>query len=93
MTVTDSLITKMAAVKREMAATCRFMKDQTAEIDARHDEAAGAIAEIDRQLAADPTNQELARKRDEYDRVREGLYAASEYGTNLIKQATGGRHV
>jgi hypothetical protein len=89
MTVTDSLIAKMAAVKKEMAATCRFMKDQTAEIDARHDEAAGAIAEIDRQLVNDPGDAELARKREEYDRVREGLYAASEYGTNLVKQLAG----
>jgi hypothetical protein len=85
-TVTEGLMKKMANVKKEMTATLAHMKEQTVEIDARHDEVAAQIAELDEQLAKDPGNEELSRRREEYDRVREGLYAASEYGTGLAQQ-------
>jgi uncharacterized coiled-coil DUF342 family protein len=84
-TITQNLAGKMAAVRKEMNATVQAMKSQTAEIDARHDEAADQIGALDKQLLKDPYNQDLHKRRDEYDRVRSGLYAASEYGTGLAE--------
>jgi hypothetical protein len=55
----------------------------------RHDQAAAKVKEIDEQLAADPDNEELLKKRDEYDRVREGLYATAEYARGLCEQVAG----
>ena len=91
MTLTEQLVGRMASVKKEMAATMKYMKSQTGEIDALHDEAAEAIAAIDGKLAKDPTNEDLLRRRAEYDKVREGLYAASEYGTGLMQQVASGQ--
>jgi uncharacterized coiled-coil DUF342 family protein len=85
-TITQNLAGKMAAVRKEMSATVKAMQEQTPEIDARHDEVAGQIKALDEQILKDPSNEDLLKHRDEYDRVRSGLYAASEYGTGLAEQ-------
>jgi uncharacterized coiled-coil DUF342 family protein len=84
-TITQNLAGKMAAVRKEMNATVKAMQEQTPEIDARHDEVVGQIKVLDAQLLKDPNNEELLKLRGEYDRVRSGLYAASEYGTGLAE--------
>ena len=84
--LTDKLAANMAACKREIISTAQAIKRQTPEIDARHDEAAAEVGNLDAQLAKDPGNEKLSRQRDEYDRVRSGLYAASEYGEGLVRQ-------
>ena len=86
MTLTQNLAGKMASIRREINDTMKYMTDQTKEIDAWHDAAAAEIKTLDEQIAEDPGNEEAAKKRDEYDRVSSGLYAASEYGTGLVEQ-------
>lgn len=88
-TVTDDLIRNMARVKKAEAATCGDLKRIAKIAEQRHDEAAAKVADLDDQLKADPGNEALQRKRDEYDRVRSGLYAAIEYARGLHEQTTG----
>jgi len=88
-TVTDNLVRNMKKVKEAEAATCGELKRIAKIAEQRHDEAAAKIADLDEQLKADPGNEDLQRKRDEYDRVRSGLYAAIEYSRGLHEQAVG----
>lgn len=88
-TVTDNLVRNMKKVKEAEAATCGELKRIAKIAEQRHDEAATKVADLDEQLKADPGNESLQRKRDEFDRVRSGLYAAIEYARGLHEQVTG----
>ena len=88
-TVTGKLAKKMAACKQAEAGILKDLAVAGKLAVRKHDEAAQQIRALDEQILADPGNEELVTKREEYDRLREGLYAASEYGKALHEQATG----
>lgn len=89
MSITKDLAGKMAAAKQGETELLKDMRRIAKIAEERHDEAAAKVAELDEQIAKDPGNEELQRKRDEYDRVRSGLYAAVEYANGIYEQATG----
>lgn len=89
MTLTAKLAKKMATCKRMQKETLKDMAAYGKIAHKRHDQAAAMIADLDKQIEADPFNEELHTRRNEYDCVRGGLYAAVEYGKGLHEQVTG----
>jgi len=89
MTITGRLAKHMAACKQEQTDTLKDLAVAGKLATRKHDEAAAMVRELDTQIEADPDNEGLITRRGEYDRLREGLYAASEYGKALHEQATG----
>lgn len=88
-TVTGQIAKHMAGCKRAQEDTLRDLVLAGKLAVRKHDEAAAAVRDLDAQLEADPGNEELITRCNEYDRLREGLYAASEYGKAIHEQLTG----
>jgi hypothetical protein len=88
-TLTEKLARQMARCKKAQMETLRDLKATGRIARHRHDQAVDIIQDLDRQIAADPGNEDLYRRRDETDVVRGGLVHCCSYADGMRELVTG----
>lgn len=88
-TLTDKLAKQMAACKRAQMDTIKDLKGVGQIAKHRHDQAVDQIRELDKQIEANPEDEELYRRRNEYDAVRGSLVHCGSYADGMQELITG----